>query len=121
VAELIHAHLDGELKLATLAGECGLSVGHFTRSFRNSFGTSAHRYLIQQRIRAAKAFLLETSSPLSQVAVQAGFSDQAALERLKEWSVCLQEGGAENAPDGNSSSRDFRSAFIQRANYLDDL
>jgi AraC family transcriptional regulator len=49
-ADLLTCHLDGPLRLATLASECGLSVSHFARSFRQSFGTSAHRYLILQRV-----------------------------------------------------------------------
>jgi len=81
VAELLQQHLDGELKLATLAEECELSISHFARSFRRSFGTSAHRYLIQQRIEMAKTLLSETCRPLSQIAVEAGFSDQAAFTR----------------------------------------
>ena len=79
--ELFHEHLDGEIKLATLADECRLSVSHFARSFRRSFGTSAHRYLILQRVEIAKALLSETNNSLVEVAAQTGFSDQAALTR----------------------------------------
>jgi len=44
VTELFREHLDGRLRLTRLAHECGLSVSHFARSFRRTFGTSAHRY-----------------------------------------------------------------------------
>jgi AraC-like DNA-binding protein len=81
VVELLHEHLDGELKLATLADECRLSVSHFARSFRRSFGTSAHRYLILHRVEIAKVLLSETTNSLVEVAVQTGFSDQAAFTR----------------------------------------
>jgi AraC-like DNA-binding protein len=74
-------HLDGEVKLETLAEECRLSVSHFARSFRRSFGTSAHRYLILQRVEIAKGLLSETNSSLVEIAAQTGFSDQAALTR----------------------------------------
>jgi transcriptional regulator GlxA family with amidase domain len=73
--------LDGEVKLERLAEECRLSVSHFARSFRRSFGTSAHRYLILQRVEIAKGLLSETNNSLVEIAVQAGFSDQAALTR----------------------------------------
>ena len=79
--ELLQEHLDGELKLETLAEECRLSASHFARSFRRSFGTSAHRYLILQRVEIAKGLLSETSNSLVEIAAQAGFSDQAALTR----------------------------------------
>ncbi len=81
VVELLQEHLDGGLKLATLAGECRLSVSHFARSFRRSFGTSAHRYLILRRVEIAKSLLSETNSSLVEIAAQTGFSDQAALTR----------------------------------------
>jgi AraC-like DNA-binding protein len=81
VVDLFHEHLDGDLKLETLADECGLSVSHFARSFRRSFGTSAHRYLILKRVEIAKALLSETNNSLVEVAVQTGFSDQAAFTR----------------------------------------
>src|SRR4029077_19928221 len=40
--ELLAEHLDGSLRLATLACECGLSVSHFAKAFRQSFRTSPH-------------------------------------------------------------------------------
>jgi AraC-like DNA-binding protein len=81
VVELFKEHLDGEVKLETLAEECRLSVSHFARSFRRSFGTSAHRYLILHRVEIAKALLSETNNSLVEIAAQTGFSDQAALTR----------------------------------------
>jgi AraC family transcriptional regulator len=80
-SELIGEHLDGGLRLATLAAECGLSVSHFARSFRRSFGTSAHRYLILRRLEVAKALLSAPDLPLSEIALRSGFSDQAAFSR----------------------------------------
>lgn len=79
--ELLAGHLDGSIRLATLARECELSVSHFARSFRQSFGTSAHRYLILQRVEKAKELLTESHRPLSEVALDSGFGDQAAFSR----------------------------------------
>jgi len=81
VVDLFHEHLDGELRLERLADECGISVSHFARSFRRSFGTSAHRYLILKRVELAKALLSGTNKSLVEIATQTGFSDQAALTR----------------------------------------
>jgi AraC family transcriptional regulator len=80
-SELVREHLDGGLRLAVLAAECGLSVSHFARSFRRSFGTSAHRYLILQRLEVAKSLLSDPDLPLSEIALRSGFSDQAAFSR----------------------------------------
>jgi AraC family transcriptional regulator len=79
--ELLAEHLDGSLRLATLACECGLSVSHFAKAFRQSFRTSPHRYLIVQRVERAKTLLVHSACPLSEVALQAGFADQAAFSR----------------------------------------
>jgi len=79
--ELLASHLDGSIRLATLAHECGLSVSHFARSFRQSFGTSARRYLIRQRVEKSKELLTLSHRPLSEVALDAGFADQAAFSR----------------------------------------
>jgi transcriptional regulator GlxA family with amidase domain len=81
VVELFQQHLDGEIKLATLADDCGLSISHFARSFRRSFGTSPHRYLILQRLEISKALLSETISPLVEIAARTGFADQSAFTR----------------------------------------
>jgi AraC family transcriptional regulator len=81
VTELFREHLDGTLRLTTLADECGLSVSHFARSFRRTFGTSAHRYLILQRVKMAKTLLSTSDRSLSEVALAAGFSDEAAFSR----------------------------------------
>jgi len=79
--ELLRGNLGGEIGLADLAYECRLSVSHFTRSFKQSFGTSAHRYLIFQRIEKAKSLLSNPDFALSDVALQSGFSDQASFSR----------------------------------------
>jgi AraC family transcriptional regulator len=81
VMELVDARLHQELRLSTLAEECGLSVSHFTRSFKQSFGVPAHRYVIQCRVEFAKSLLKSSSMPLAEIALRSGFSDQAAFSR----------------------------------------
>ncbi|WP_442948197.1 helix-turn-helix transcriptional regulator [Nostoc sp.] len=58
-----------------------MSVSHFARSFKVSFGVSAHRWLIERRIDRSKELLIQTRTPLIDVALQSGFSDQAAFTR----------------------------------------
>jgi AraC-like DNA-binding protein len=81
VIELIRERLDESLSLPTLAGHCGLSVSHFARAFRDSFGKPPHHYLVLQRVERAKQLLSGSTCPLSEVAQQAGFSDQALFSR----------------------------------------
>jgi AraC family transcriptional regulator len=79
--ELLRENLDGTIRLTDLARECQLSVSHFARAFKTTFGTSAHRWLTQQRIDRAKELLLRGEAPLAEVAIQSGFGDQSAFNK----------------------------------------
>lgn len=74
----IHQHLEQKLTLESLAELVHLSPFHFARMFKQSFGDSPANYIIRQRIERAKA-LLKSDQPLSQLAVQCGFSHQSHL------------------------------------------
>jgi len=81
VTELLRESLDGSLRLAELAQACNLSVSHFSRSFKRTFGVSCHQWLIQLRIERAKALLSAADLSLTDVAVKSGFADQATFTR----------------------------------------
>ena len=80
--EMIRAKLDGSVRLAALAQECGLSVSHFARAFRASFGVSTHSWLNERRIERSKHLMMTTTLPLAEIAIRSGFSDQAGLTRI---------------------------------------
>jgi AraC-like DNA-binding protein len=80
-SELLHENMHGRIRLSDIARECGLSVSHFARSFKTSFGTSTHQWLIQHRIDHAKQLMSQTSMSLIDIAIQSGFNDQAAFTR----------------------------------------
>jgi AraC family transcriptional regulator len=79
--DLLHENLDGTVRLADLARECQLSVSHFARSFKASFGVTCHQWLMERRIERAKELLALTNNPLADVASHSGFNDQAAFTR----------------------------------------
>ena len=79
--ELLNEHLDGNIALADLATECGLSPGRFMHAFKKSFGIPVRRYLLHKRIQAAKSELLHSDKPLLKVALEVGFTDQPAFNR----------------------------------------
>jgi AraC family transcriptional regulator len=83
-AEIIKENLDANIRLCDLARECGLSVSHFTRTFRKSFGKSPYRWLLERRIDRAKALLTTSDLPIVDIAIRSGFSDQAAFTRAFE-------------------------------------
>ncbi|PWC84638.1 transcriptional regulator [Azospirillum sp. TSH100] len=81
VKELIAANLDGEIRLADLAAECRLSVGHFVRAFRRTANTTPYQWLLHRRIDHAKTLMRDGSQTLADVALACGFADQSHFTR----------------------------------------
>jgi AraC-like DNA-binding protein len=80
--ELLSANLDGNVSLTEVARECGLSISHFSRAFRQSTGMAPHRWLIQRRVEAAKELLRDASSlTLLDIALRCGFANQSHFTR----------------------------------------
>ncbi len=79
---LLCEDLSGNLPLAVLARECGMSQWQFSRAFRKTVGVPPHRWLIQQRIALAKTLLREGRQSLAQIAVSCGFSSQSHFTRF---------------------------------------
>lgn len=66
----------GEVEsIASLARQCGMSVEHFSRSFRRAFGVSAHDLLIDSRVDRAKQMLEHNQLQVQQVAELLGYRD----------------------------------------------
>jgi AraC family transcriptional regulator len=59
-----------------------LSVSHFARAFKYTFGYSPHAFLMRRRMERAQGLMLKSSVPLAQIALECGLSDQAHLSRL---------------------------------------
>ncbi len=69
----IYDHLEGDLRLETLADHFGLSVRTFNRLFRKRVGMPPGRFVEQCRIERARQLLEETSEPVSRVAERSGY------------------------------------------------
>jgi AraC-like DNA-binding protein len=80
--DALAANLEGDLSLADLANDCGLSASHFSRAFRQSTGLSPHQWLQQRRVDAAKGLLADRKLSLSEVALACGFADQSHFTRV---------------------------------------
>jgi AraC family transcriptional regulator len=79
--EMLKANLDGQIALSQVASECKLSVSHFVRAFKQTIGEPPYRWLLQQRIEAAKELLLHSGLPMVEIALKCGFADQACFIR----------------------------------------
>jgi AraC family transcriptional regulator len=77
--EFIETNLDKRLPLADLASLAGIGTTRLKTLFRNSTGTSVHRYVISRRVEYARAMLSTTKMPASQVALAAGFTHQSHM------------------------------------------
>ena len=80
--EVLSANLDGDVPLKQVARECRLSVSHFSRAFRRSYGRSAAQLAAERRIEVAKEKLRDRRLSLSDVALACGFADQSHLTRV---------------------------------------
>jgi AraC family transcriptional regulator len=90
--EFLSDNLANNVRLREVAKECELSVSHFARSFKETFGVSAYRWLIEKRLSHARHLLLNTTTPLIDVALQSGFPDQASFTRVFKRNVGVSPG-----------------------------
>lgn len=81
ISEYIDSRLSENVSLDALAGIAGLSVFHFARAFRQTFGMPPHSYLLRRRIERALRLVQQTELSLSEIALSTGFSDQSHFAR----------------------------------------
>ncbi|MHC6225371.1 AraC family transcriptional regulator [Pseudomonas sp. X10] len=79
-AAFIRAHCTDALSLEEICGAAGLSRSYLIRAFGRQFGLTPHGYLLDQRVQYARA-QLRRGRLIAEVAVEAGFADQAHLQR----------------------------------------
>lgn len=72
-------HLDEEQSVTTLAARAMMSPRTFARRFVAETGSTPHKWLIGQRVLAARALLEATDLSIEQVAAQCGFTEAALL------------------------------------------
>lgn len=77
----LHTRFREAISTAELAALCHLSVRQFTRVFRRLLGESPMRYLIRQRLHAARHELIASDRPAGAIALDLGFYDQSAFTR----------------------------------------
>jgi AraC-like DNA-binding protein len=90
--EMIAGDLTGATPLREIAEACGLSTSHFSRAFRKSTGLAPHAWLIQSRVKSAKAMLRKNDASLFTIARACGFADQSHFARVFKRRVGLSPG-----------------------------
>ena len=81
VAEFIEENLAEELSLTALAGIVDLSLYHFARAFKQSFGAPPHRYHMTRRIDRARSLLQRPTLSVTQIGIQLGFRETSSFTK----------------------------------------
>jgi AraC family transcriptional regulator len=82
VRAFIEANLHSSICIRDLSMVARRSPAYFSRSFKQAFGEPPHAYLMKRRLERACHLMVTTSESLSDIALSAGFSDQAHLCRF---------------------------------------
>jgi AraC family transcriptional regulator len=81
LAAHVDANLSGKISVKDLAASLHISVGHFCRAFKRTFGMPARIWIRQRRIELAQGLMLTTGASLSEIALSCGMSDQSHFTR----------------------------------------
>jgi AraC family transcriptional regulator len=113
----LREHLDQPVRLNAVAEHVALSVSHFSRAFKESFGTTPHQHIVRLRVELAQHLMLTTEDPLSQIAIACGLADQAHLSKLFRRLVGETPNAwrRRNLSDAQIEARSRRSARTQFA------
>lgn len=77
IAELVRSDPGAPITLAAMAEVAGMSPSCFIRSFKRSTGITPHRFVVEQRIAAARRLLETSDLPIVEIALGVGFSSQS--------------------------------------------
>lgn len=79
-AAFIQEHCAQALKIDDICAAAELSPSYLIRAFKKLYGMTPHAFLLNQRVQLAR-LLLKRGEPLAEVALAAGFADQAHFQR----------------------------------------
>jgi AraC family transcriptional regulator len=82
VQAYIDANLHRTIHIRDLSAVARRSSAHFSRSFKLAVGEPPHAYVVRRRLERARHLMTTSAASMSEIALSAGFSDQAHLCRL---------------------------------------
>jgi AraC family transcriptional regulator len=82
LAAHVNANLADKISVKALAASLDISVGHFCRAFKCTFGMPARRWILHRRIELAQGLMLTKDASLSEIALSCGMSDQSHFTRV---------------------------------------
>ena len=81
LAAHVDANIAGKIVIKDLAASLDISIGHFCRAFKRTFGVPARIWIRHRRIELAQGLMLTTGASLSEIALNCGMSDQSHFTR----------------------------------------
>jgi len=81
VVEFIQEHLAEEISLNALAELVDLSLYHFARAFKQSFGAPPHHYHMARRMDRARSLLQRSALSVTEIGMQIGFRETSSFTR----------------------------------------
>lgn len=79
ILSYVEEHLDKELSLEKIGEALHYSKFYIARVFKENTGTTLYRYIRRRRLDEAAKKLAESSSPVIEIALEAGYESQQAF------------------------------------------
>ncbi|WP_084801072.1 AraC family transcriptional regulator [Bradyrhizobium sp. Tv2a-2] len=93
VMDYIEQHLGDRVCLSKLAELARLSLHHFCRAFKYSFGIPAHQYQVHRRMEVAKLLLADPASSITDIGLSLGYAQtssfSSAFRKTTGWTPTL--------------------------------
>lgn len=82
ILDYIHTHYGEELSIEQFAQQMNMSVGHFSRTFKEVVGEKYVEYIAKHRLHKAKEYLLETDLKIDEIAAKVGYWGRSSFIRI---------------------------------------
>jgi AraC-like DNA-binding protein len=92
IVAYVEQNLAAKLEVAQMAHLVGLSICHFSRSFKNSMGVTPRRYVLRKRVHRATQLMADPGESLTDIALACGFADQSHFSRVFKQILRLSPG-----------------------------
>jgi AraC family transcriptional regulator len=79
VVDYIQEHLSEQVSVLELAKLARLSLHHFCRAFKQSFGVPAGQYQVQRRMEVAKLLLADRTKSVTDIALSLGYAQTGSF------------------------------------------
>lgn len=77
VKDYVFRNLQSEIKVSDMAGNFCVNADYLSSLFHKSTGKTITRYVLEEKVKAAKSMLIYTSNTLQEIAFVLNFSSQS--------------------------------------------